>query len=129
MCTRVFLGLNALLWLPYGLYCLLDPGFLAEAAGVAASSTTGTIELRAMYGGLQAAVGALAALAVLRASWVRPALAMLAFLCAGLFLGRALGAGLGGELSLYTTLALGFELLCALLAAALLARQPQPFPH
>ena len=55
--TRLFLAANALLWLPYGLYCFLVPEFLAEAAAVSATTSTGTVELRAMYGGLQAGIG------------------------------------------------------------------------
>ena len=50
MAARIFLALSALVWLLYGLYCLLVPGSLAEAAGVAATTPTGTTELRAMYG-------------------------------------------------------------------------------
>ena len=57
MATRIFLLLSALLWLPYGIYCWLHPSALAEAAGVAFQSPTGSTELRAMYGGLQAALG------------------------------------------------------------------------
>jgi len=29
MGARVFLGLNALVWIPYGIWCFLDPGYLA----------------------------------------------------------------------------------------------------
>ena len=38
-------------------------------AGVAATNATGTVELRAMYGGLQTAIGALALLAGLSPAW------------------------------------------------------------
>ena len=55
---RIFLGLQALLWLPYGVFCFFQPAFLGEAAGVTIGSTTASIELRAMYGGLQASTGA-----------------------------------------------------------------------
>ena len=68
--------------------CFFDPGSLEEIAGVGARSTTGTIELRAMYGGLQAALGALAGAALLRPALERPALVALAFVCGGLFLGN-----------------------------------------
>jgi hypothetical protein len=52
MIARLFLGLQAILFIPYGLYCLTQPQMLAEAAGVTATTLTGTIELQAMYGGL-----------------------------------------------------------------------------
>ena len=64
--TRLFLAANALLWLPYGLYCFLVPEFLVEAAAVSATASTGTVELRAMYGGLQAGIGALCAAGAMR---------------------------------------------------------------
>jgi hypothetical protein len=31
--ARVFLAVSALVWLPYGIFCFLQPGYLAEAAG------------------------------------------------------------------------------------------------
>ncbi len=126
MAARIFLGFSALLWLPYGLFCFFQPSYLAEVAGVAATSPTGTIELRAMYGGLEAALGVLAGLALFRPQLLRPALVTLAFVCSGLFLARLRGAGLGRELSSYTAFGLAFELISAALATWLLAREPGP---
>ena len=74
MSPRIVLGLSAAIWLPYGLYCFFAPDALAAIAGVASNSTTGSIELRAMYGGLQLSIGALALAGLLRASLQRPAL-------------------------------------------------------
>jgi hypothetical protein len=122
--TRVFLGLSALLWLPYGLFCFVQPGYLAEAAGVTIGSTTASIELRAMYGGLQVAIGLLALLAVFRPALVRPALLMLAFVTAGLGSARLLGSALDAEVSAYTGLALCFELASAGVAIWLLRSLP-----
>lgn len=123
---RLFLAASALVWLPYGLVCFFDPGYLAEVAGVASTSTTGTIELRAMYGGLQVALGVLAGAACFQTSLERPALLALAFMCAGLFMARLLGALLGAEFSAYTILGLLFELLSSAFATRLLARVPRP---
>jgi len=120
MATRIFLLLSALLWLPYGIYCWLHPSVLAEAAGVAFQSPTGSTELRAMYGGLQAALGVLAALGALRLAWVRPALVAIAFATTGLGSARLFGTLLDGGLSSYTTMALGFEFTSAVVALALL---------
>lgn len=120
MALVIFLGLEAAIWLPYGLYCFAAPGALAQAAGVAASSTTGTIELRAMYGGLQAGIGSLALAACWRPSLRRPALLCLVFLCTGLALARLSGAVLGDELSAYTAMGLCFEGLSSAVAASLL---------
>jgi Domain of unknown function (DUF4345) len=128
MGPRVFLGLSALVWLPYGILCFLRPGFLAGAAGVAATTATGTIELRAMYGGLEAAIGLLAAGAVVNPSLRRPALLMLAFLCTGLGSARLIGVVLDGTLTAYTAFALVLELGSAALAAWLLARGVEARP-
>ena len=126
MATRIFLALSALLWLPYGVYCFAQPGSLAEAAGVVFQSPTGSTELRAMYGGLQAALGLLAGLAALRASLVRPALIAIAFLTAGLGSTRLLGVAIDGGLSSYTAMGLGFEFTSAAVALLLLRRSATP---
>jgi hypothetical protein len=122
MAIRVFLALSALVWLPYGLWCFLRPEFLAEAAGIVASTTTASTELRAMYGGLQMGIGMLAAAAVLAPSLRRPALLTVAFLCTGLATTRLLGVLLDGGLSAYTAAGLFFEILSASIAVALLPR-------
>lgn len=124
--SRLFLGVSAFIWIPYGLYCFFAPGFLAEAAGVSASTTTGTIELRAMYGGLQAALGILAAAACVRLDLVRPALVAIGFVCGGLFTARLLGALMAGEFSSYTIGGLVLEIVSAALAARLLAGSAEP---
>jgi hypothetical protein len=123
MPTRVFLVLSALVWLSYGLYCFAAPASLAGGAGVAFQSPTGSTELRAMYGGLQVAIGALAALGALRAAWQRHALVALAFLTAGLGVARLAGLALDGGLSSYTGMALAFEWGSAVAATLLLARE------
>jgi hypothetical protein len=123
MAVPLFLGLCALLWLPYGVLCFFRPGYLAEVAGVTAASVTATVELRAMYGGLQAALGLLAALAVVRPTLRRPALVALAFLSAGLGSSRLLAAGAAGEVSGYTGFALVLELGSASIAAWCLTRE------
>jgi hypothetical protein len=75
-----------------------------------------------MYGGLQAAIGALAALAVVRGGLVRTALLTLFFLTAGLASARIFGVALDGGLSSYTATALAFEIPSALIAWWLLRR-------
>jgi hypothetical protein len=122
MAARVFLGLSALVWLPYGIYCFLVPHSLADAAGVVSSSPTGSTELRAMYGGLQVGIGLLAGIGVVRASLRRPALVALAFLTGGLVTTRLFGAALDGGVSSYTATAVAFELTSVVFASALVLR-------
>ena len=123
MTIPLFLGLSAFLWLPYGLLCFVRPDYLAQMAGVTATTVTATVELRAMYGGLQTAVGLLAGLAVRRPGLQRPALIALGFLTAGLGVSRLLGTVAAGELSSYTAFALVIEFGSASLAAWCLSRR------
>ena len=109
-----------------GVFCFLRPGFLDALAGVAATSTTGTVELRAMYGGLQTAFGVLALLGALRPAFTYAALLATALLCAGLGSFRLLAAMAAGEVSSYTGQGLVFEFGATALAFYLLRRLPHP---
>lgn len=122
MGVRIYLLLFGLLTAPFGIYCFVQPEFLAGFAGVAATSTTGTVELRAMYGGLQTALGLLAFVGAFRASYARAALLTAAFLCAGLGSFRLLGALMAGEVSYYSAQGMTFEFLAAIIAIVLLRR-------
>ena len=128
MAARIFLGLSALIWLPYGILCFLQPELLAGdgSAGLVAATATGSTELRAMYGGLQAAIGVLVGLAVFRPGLVQPALLTTAFLTTGLAVARLSGALIDGGFSGYTLGALGFEILSACVAWWLLRRDAEP---
>jgi hypothetical protein len=121
--SRIFLLLSAIVWLPYGVFCFLQPGYLEGAAGISAAAATGTIELRAMYGGLQAAIGALALLGARRPAFARAGLVTLAFLCAGLGGARLLATVAAAEASGYTAVALGFEWMSAGVAVWRLTRE------
>jgi len=123
MAARIFLIVSTFIWLPYGVFCFFQPGFLEGAAGVSAINATATTELRAMYGGLQAAIGVLAALAVVREPLRRPALVTVGFLSAGLGMSRLAGVALDGDLSPYTASAIVFELTSAVVAGWILLRR------
>ena len=79
-----------------------------------------------MYGGLQAGIGSLALLAVVRPSFARPALITLAFLCVGLGVTRLSGALWDDSFSPYTSGALAIEFTSSALAIFLLSRLPSP---
>lgn len=109
MGPRLLLGLSAAVWLPYGLYCFVDPAFLGSAAGVSFTNPTGSTEIRAMYGGLQMGVGILSVLGVALREWRVTAVRALLILVGSLFASRVLGVAIDGSLSAYTASALVLE--------------------
>jgi len=122
---RIYLALSLLVWIPYGLYLLFSPDALEAIAGVSATSAAGRTELRAMYGGLEIAIGLLCLAGLLRARIAQQVLATIALLCAGLAAGRAIGLAFDtGAFGAYNGGALGFELFAAATAAWLAARAP-----
>lgn len=108
--TRIFLVLSGLVSLLYGGYCFLHPESLATMAFVSATSTTGTIELQAMYGGLQMGFGAFALFGALRPDQAPTVLLATVFQFAGLGTCRLLGALGASDFSSYTKGGIGFEL-------------------
>lgn len=110
MLARVIIGLLGAFWAAYGLYCFANPEMLRDAAGIAFLNATGSVDLRATYGGLQLAVGVLLLAGALRAALTRQVLLTYAVLCAGLGSARLAAALLQSEWSGYTAFALCFEL-------------------
>jgi hypothetical protein len=109
MVARIFLGFQALVFIPYGLYCLVRPDMLSDGAGVAATTVTGIIELQTMYGGMQTAVGVLCALGAWVERYRAGALMALLFIFAGLAVPRVSLALMHGDFSGYTVFAMCFE--------------------
>jgi hypothetical protein len=126
--ARAFLVFSVLVWLPYGIYCFLVPGGLADYAGVVGETATGSTELRAMYGGLEAAIGVFALAALLRPALTSPFVLASAFLCSGLLLARLSGVALDGGVSGYTAGAVLFELVASTWAITLARAAPSPSP-
>ena len=115
--VRVVLFANALVWLPYGLLCLLRPSTLSDVAALGLASPTALVEVQAMYGGLEVAIGVLALWGALRPRSAETALWCLLVLYAGLVGGRAFGLVTSGDRSGYNLGAIAFELMGALTAA------------
>ncbi len=122
--SRAYLIVAGGMWMAYGIYMLLAPQALAGTAGVAAINLTGLIELRAMYGGLEMAVGLFAFTAAWVPGMARSGLLAMGLACAGLGVTRLLSAALAGEFSTYTRQGLALELTLTALALWLFLRQP-----
>jgi len=126
MWTQGYLAVSVLVWLGYGLYCFFEPATLEEAAGLAIGSSVARTEVRAMYGGLQIALGVMALAALWRPALVRPTLLCFAFLVTGLATSRVVGAVIDGSFGQYTTGAIFFEVAVAGGAMALLRSGAAP---
>jgi hypothetical protein len=122
--ARAYLIIAGLMWVVYGIYLLAMPQVLASTAGVAATTLTGLIELRAMYGGLEMAVGIFAIAAAVLPGMLRGGLLGMGLACAGLGLTRLLSATVAAEFSTYTRQGLALELTLTVLALWLFLRQP-----
>lgn len=111
MVNIIFLGFQGLMLTGYGLYCLTTPSMLAEAAGVQANNITGTIELQAMYGGMQTAIGVMCLLALIRPAMQSVAMMTLLFVFTGLGVVRVTLGLMHGDFSDYTVFGMAYETL------------------
>lgn len=127
--ARAYLIIAGLMWVAYGIYLLVMPQALAATAGVTATTLTGLIELRAMYGGLEMAVGAFALTAAVLPGMLRGGLLAMGLACAGLGLTRLCSAAAAGEFSTYTRQGLALELTLTVLALWLFWRQARVAPR
>ena len=114
----VVLVLCGLGFLAFGLWLLIDPAAL-QKIGIASTSKTGQVELRAFYGGMELGLGAFLMLCALRPSWHAAGLWLVLLANAGAGLTRLLaiglaGASLGGYLGLALVWELGFTALAGL---------------
>jgi hypothetical protein len=107
--SKPYLILTVLVWLPWGLQCLLDPGNVLEMIGVTSIHATGNTDIRVMYGGVQLAVGLMAALTLYDKRHFEKTLWSLAFLGSTMALSRFYGLIVDGSGTAYTWGVLGYE--------------------
>lgn len=87
---KLAIGMTAAAFAGFGIASLMRPEILKKV-DVKASSSTGTAEIRAMYGGMEAGFSAFFAVALAKPEWRRPALAAIACGIGGLAAGRIAG--------------------------------------
>ena len=122
MGTKVYLGVSVLIWFGYGLACFVNPSIIESTAGLRIDSAVARTEVRAMYGGLQMAIGVMALAALFNPRFVQPTLFSVAFLVTGLAASRLLGALIDTSFAQYTYGAVVFEFVAAGCAMVLLRR-------
>ena len=112
-------------FLGFGLWLLLDPvGGLAKV-GIAGTTPTGQIELRAFYGGMEIGLGAFLIACSMRPEWQVPGLWLVLLANGGTALARLLGIGLVGAFSGFLGWALAWELGFSAVAAWALWQHPR----
>ena len=97
-----FFAFTALVWIPWGLYCLFVPeawsGQVIPGMEVYdVSQVAARVEVRAMYGGLQFAIGIFALIAALKPEHRASALLFFTLLMSGLALSRMAGILIDGS--------------------------------
>jgi Domain of unknown function (DUF4345) len=123
MLGKFVLWLSAILFIGYGLACLVSPGLPAGYAGLALTNGDALAEMGAMYGGLQTGFGLFCLLGALRHNYYRPALVLLLLCIGALALARCYWAFAGDEIVTgYTYGAMVYEYATAILAALALRR-------
>ncbi len=119
--ARIFLGITALAFGIYGLMCLVEPSIVADSTGMQLATGTATVEIRAMYGGLQIAIGLLALLGSVRAEFQLPVLISMCLIFFGIASGRLVGIAIESDPGAYNFAALGYEFASAAIAGLLIA--------
>ena len=123
MLGKILLWVSAIVFIAYGVACLISPEIPASYAGLAMNNGDAFAEMGAMYGGLQTGFGVFCLLGALKQEFHRPALVSLLLLVGSLALARLYSTLTGDEpVGAYTHGALAFELTTAILAAVALRK-------
>jgi hypothetical protein len=113
--AKVLLALNGLMFLGYGVVCLIDPSLPAGYAGMELPNASAANEVAAMYGGLQFGIGVLFLRTAMRPTLISGGLLAMALLIGSLATARAFGLLVHGT-SPYNIAAFFYESITAVLA-------------
>jgi hypothetical protein len=123
MLGKIVLWFTAVMFIPYGLACLISPDLPAGYAGLGINNGDAYAEIGAMYGGLQAGFGLFCVLAAMKSEYYKAGLVALVMCIGGLVLGRIYSTLTGDEaVGGYTYGAMVYEFTTATLAAVALRK-------
>ncbi len=122
---KPYLIFTLLIWLPWGLVCIFNTTVIAEIIGVTSVTASGNSDLRAMYGGVQTAVGLMAALALYNTRLFPNLLFTLAFLGSCLAFSRSYGLSVDNSGSVYTWGVVAYEYFAAISSVIWLVLLPR----
>lgn len=117
---KPYLIIMIIVWLPWGLQCIFNIPRVEEMIGVTGLNATGNTDIRVMYGGVQTAVGIMAAFALFKSAYVKYVLFTLAFLGCTMALSRGYGMIVDSSATPYNWGVIGFEALAGIAAILLL---------
>jgi hypothetical protein len=127
MLGKAILWISAIIFIVYGLMCLISPSVPADYAGLVIGSGDAYVEMGAMYGGLQTGFGVLCLMGALRKDLYRPVLTTIVLVVGGLALGRLYSTLTVSEaIGDYTYGAIVFEFATAILAVVALKLSAAP---
>lgn len=124
--ARVYLMITGVIVTGFGLYCLLDPLLMSEATGMGLSTPTSVIEVIAMYGGLQIAMGLYFIYCSLHINRIPQALLVSVFIFAGVAGARSYGLAIHSGDNGYNFMAVIYEIVSGLIALWLLQTSNLP---
>ena len=107
--SKPYIIFTLLVWLPWGLVCVFNTDIILEIVGVTSIHPTGNTDVRVMYGGVQFAVGLMAALALHDRRHFERLLWTLAFLGSSMAISRFYGVVVDGSGTVYTWGVLAYE--------------------
>ena len=115
---KLYLGISALVWISYGIFCAISVESLKDIIGFGMSHWSAVIEIRAMYGGAQIALGLFSIAALLMpGEYAKPAVLLSVLIFTGLVVlrtygllvdGPGIGLVLDGSIAAYNSGALWF---------------------
>jgi len=123
--SKPYLILTVLVWLPWGLVCIVDTDIIREIIGVTSVHPTGNTDIRVMYGGVQFAVGLMAVVALREPRYFENLLWALAFLGSCMALSRMYGLVIDGSGTVYTWGVVAYEAFAGTSAIAWLIWLPR----
>jgi hypothetical protein len=125
--VRWVLGILAVVFLLLGVACIFVPRMMIGAMDIQAEPGKALADIRAVYGGLDLAIGILLAVCFVRKEWAT-GLAIGTLVCTCIFGGRLVGIIWDPAQDILTFGLFASEVLGAVLAAVawFLARQPEP---
>lgn len=107
--SRINLAITSVVFLAYGVGPVFDPASAASVLGLSIATLSGTVSIRAIYGGYLIGAGLLFAITALKTSYTRLGLFALLLVVAPIFVSRCAGLLIISEASVDQLMRLAME--------------------